>query len=593
MLLFQLFGVATCAVSCSHISSLQEIRDELTNGSHVDGYCTYEEYRCILSKLVELFPRYLGKKTVGRSVEGRALDVYILADKTSTKRKELVFMSALTHGNELQSGVTLINFILDVLEGADNSDPGTLYILQRRNVTWMPVVNPDGLMKELIRKEHPRSPLKLGRKNAHGVDLNRNFGSRYSPENWATLQELRERGKDHLSYPGKYAFSEPETQAIRDVVSWRYSSAVHFHSAGEMLMVPHVSATRAPLHHKWIADVIKVTSNVSVACFSDGRTRAWDECQHFGKLNDNDSISAPGNVNSWMYWRLDILSVGFEVGSDFYVDKSTRIAEAKKWVPVSKYMALKAGCEPRITSVNDTIFQVHNDGASRCPALFIAYKPTTGRVTHLPNIRRGMKAGGYATVSMPQNLDKNTLLSAQTCIKEPDMDSCICNAVAPNKGVWVNREHEVCRLLVDEMCSSGDTLIFRRPTFSGRHIDLHDIDDPPFFSRVDVYCTFSVRGVERGRTSRIDDNSLPQWPASEVTVLGIENIFDDVLIECWDHDVGYDPLIGDHHVEVALLRRDERTRERCTNFGQAYIHRGTVFSIDVTCSKAYHKRTMV
>ncbi len=112
------------------------------------------------------------RRLLGRSVSGRAIWAYRVGDPRA--RVHAVAMSTM-HGNEPATR-RILTSIKDgrVVKGLD------LWVV--------PVVNPDGLARGT-------------RKNAHGVDLNRNF-----PFRWADLDGNYESG------PGPA--SEPETRAL-------------------------------------------------------------------------------------------------------------------------------------------------------------------------------------------------------------------------------------------------------------------------------------------------------------------------------------------------------------------------------------------
>lgn len=70
-----------------------------------------------------------------------------------------------------------------------------------------------------------------------GVDLNRNYG--YS---WGTGDiDKIECQKEFEAYPGKAAFSEPETRAMRDFLVSKKEElkfVFNFHSFGKMVVMP-------------------------------------------------------------------------------------------------------------------------------------------------------------------------------------------------------------------------------------------------------------------------------------------------------------------------------------------------------------------
>ena len=107
-------------------------------------------------------PAVVEAKVIGHSVTGRAIVAYRVGDPESTNK--VVAMSTM-HGNE--SGTRRI--LASIRDG-------------------IPVVNPDGLARQT-------------RKNAHGVDLNRNY-----PYHWRNLDGNYESGAA--------AGSEPETKAL-------------------------------------------------------------------------------------------------------------------------------------------------------------------------------------------------------------------------------------------------------------------------------------------------------------------------------------------------------------------------------------------
>ena len=118
---------------------------------------------------------------VGRSLEGRALACQVLGDGG-----EVVLIMATIHGNE-PAGTPLVRRLIERLAAEPK-------LLCGRRVVVLPVANPDGLAGGT-------------RRNARGVDLNRNFPA----TNW------RPRKPN-----GPAPLSEPESRAIHDLLE-RYA----------------------------------------------------------------------------------------------------------------------------------------------------------------------------------------------------------------------------------------------------------------------------------------------------------------------------------------------------------------------------------
>jgi len=159
------------------------------------------------------------EETIGKSVQGRAIDAYTYG----TGPTHLLFVGGIHGGYEWNSAALAYRF-MDYLK----EDPA--HVPAQFTVTVIPSANPDGLYK-VIGKEGQFSladaPTKddetgRGRLNAHNVDLNRNFDCK-----WQATSTWRNTPVG----AGTSAFSEPETAAIRDYVSkFKPAAAVFWHS---------------------------------------------------------------------------------------------------------------------------------------------------------------------------------------------------------------------------------------------------------------------------------------------------------------------------------------------------------------------------
>lgn len=135
-------------------------------------------------------PNLIRSQVIGRSVKGRAITAYLVGDPKATIT-DLVLGEM--HGNE-PAGVSTA---MAIVNGPTISG---------RKFWVIPTMNPDGYAAGT-------------RKNAHGVDLNRNFSYR-----WALVS--RSSGE----YGGPASFSEPESRAMRDfLLKVRPSQIVSIH----------------------------------------------------------------------------------------------------------------------------------------------------------------------------------------------------------------------------------------------------------------------------------------------------------------------------------------------------------------------------
>lgn len=157
------------------------------------------------------------EEVIGTSVEGREIGSITFG----TGATHLVFVGGI-HGGYEWNSVLLAYELIDYLIENPNAVPETLQI------TVIPSANPDGVFK-IVGKEGPFTVADVkaegqsaGRFNAHGVDLNRNFGCKWQPE--ATWRGTKVSA-------GSAAFSEPEAAALRDYfLKEKPVAAVFFHS---------------------------------------------------------------------------------------------------------------------------------------------------------------------------------------------------------------------------------------------------------------------------------------------------------------------------------------------------------------------------
>lgn len=159
---------------------------------------------------------------IGRSVEGREIICYQVGDGSLH-----VLIAAGTHGNEVGT-VKLAYRLLAWLTAQDiRFSRLTIYII--------PCLNPDGFA---VAKRHPDyfNFGRIGRFNANGVDLNRNFPTR-SWQSQATWSHGDNYTEKTTVFSGQEPGSEPEIQALLAFMKEK-KIAVYwaFHSAGRDVM---------------------------------------------------------------------------------------------------------------------------------------------------------------------------------------------------------------------------------------------------------------------------------------------------------------------------------------------------------------------
>ena len=205
------------------------------------GYYTLNEVIAQLDTMRMLYPNLITEKqSIGNTIESRPMYVVKISDNPDVNEDEpRVLYTALHHAREPEGMMQLIYFMYYLLENY-NTDPTIHYLIDNRELYFIPVVNPDGY--EYNRQTNPDGG-GFWRKNRrqigsdYGVDLNRNYGP---TAYWNSLNNGSSLTPGSQDYRGTAPFSEPETQNIRDFVAGKgIKNALNYHTFGDYLIYPY------------------------------------------------------------------------------------------------------------------------------------------------------------------------------------------------------------------------------------------------------------------------------------------------------------------------------------------------------------------
>ena len=200
----------------------------------MQGNYTLDELNERFDELHGLFPNIISNRVViGQSVEGRDIWAFKVSDNPNEDEDEPeVLYTALTHSREPLGMMNLMYFVQLLLEEYDE-DSELNYLINNREIWFIPVVNPDGYVyNELIEPNgggmHRKNRLdtNCGNGDNRGVDLNRNYGY-----GWGSDDTGSSPNPCSATYRGESEFSEPETQAVRDfIIEHQFKNVLHYHS---------------------------------------------------------------------------------------------------------------------------------------------------------------------------------------------------------------------------------------------------------------------------------------------------------------------------------------------------------------------------
>ncbi len=203
------------------------------------GYFMWEELIANLDAMHATFPGLISaKQAIGTTHEGRSLYMVRMSNAPDVdQEKPEVLYDALHHAREPASLSQLIFYMWHLLESYGTDDEVT-YLLNNLELYFVPCVNPDGYVYNQTTAPEGGGMWRKNRRvngdGTFGVDLNRNYG-----QGWGTDDSGSSPFTGSDVYRGPSAFSEPETQAMRDLCNARqFRMALNYHTFGNLLVYP-------------------------------------------------------------------------------------------------------------------------------------------------------------------------------------------------------------------------------------------------------------------------------------------------------------------------------------------------------------------
>ncbi|RWS12119.1 carboxypeptidase B-like protein [Dinothrombium tinctorium] len=198
-----------------------------------ERYYPFEKYVDIL-KYLHSKHSAATYKTIGSTIEGRMIPAMVINNDRDVKKNAVVFECGI-HAREWISHASCLWFIKELLSGDGKK------LLDKYEFHFIPILNPDGYVYTFT---HNRMWRKNRRRNyfglsvaCDGVDLNRNFDINF-------CRDLAARSMCSQAYCGSYAFSEKETQSMRDYVlelnkTAKIDAYFALHSFTQLWMYPY------------------------------------------------------------------------------------------------------------------------------------------------------------------------------------------------------------------------------------------------------------------------------------------------------------------------------------------------------------------
>ena len=274
----------------------------------MQGNYTWDELNQRFEELKNLYPEIISDKIVlGQSIEGNDLWAFKLSDNANIDEEEPeILYTGLTHSREPLSMMNLFYFVQNLCEGyQSNSDSEASYLIDEREMWFIPVINPDGyLYNEQIEPNgggmhrKNRKDTGCGTSTQRGVDLNRNFSFGWGVDDTGSSPD-----PCYATYRGAGGFSEPETQIVRDfILNRNFNNVLHYHSYGNVYIHPFGDGSYPDsldlLIFRGLADEMSDYNNFN-----------------FGTGYETIGYTVNGDAVDWTYGNSGVIAYTPEVGS--------------------------------------------------------------------------------------------------------------------------------------------------------------------------------------------------------------------------------------------------------------------------------------
>lgn len=211
--------------------------------STLGGFYSFSQMNTAMNNLVAAYPTRAQKFSLGLSTQGRDIWCIKISDNVTvdeTNEPEILYIG-LQHARESIGGSSMIFFMQYLCENY-TTDPRIQALVNNRELFIIPCMNPDGWEYNRAIEPDGGGGWRKNRRNngdgTFGVDLNRNWSVDWNDCSGAS-SSCGSGSTSSDVYWGPSAFSEPETQAVRNfVLSHHLVSCVDQHSFGPYYSLP-------------------------------------------------------------------------------------------------------------------------------------------------------------------------------------------------------------------------------------------------------------------------------------------------------------------------------------------------------------------
>lgn len=205
------------------------------------GFSTVEECYAHLDHMADLYPDLITVKqeisTTTTTLGNPVYYVKISDNPNESENEPQVLYTGMHHAREPIGMQHLVFYMYYILEHYD-TDPEIRQLIDNTEMYFVPIINVDGYLQNIATDPNGGGMWRKNRRNngdgTFGVDLNRNYGFA-----WGYDDEGSSPYPSELTYRGPSAFSEPETQIMKEFCeNHNFKIALNYHSYSNLLLYP-------------------------------------------------------------------------------------------------------------------------------------------------------------------------------------------------------------------------------------------------------------------------------------------------------------------------------------------------------------------
>jgi len=280
------------------MAEIRQVRG-LRGAGFFDNYRTFGEIVTWMNDLQAQRPDLVSVFSIGQSHEGRDIWVMKITGPGDSSQRPAILWNGCQHAREWISPATVC-YLADRFVNLYDTDARVAEIVNSTELLIVPVVNPDGYV-------YSWTSVRLWRKNRRdngngtfGVDLNRNWAFQWGggSSSGSTSSDL---------YRGPSAFSEPETQAVRDysLSLPNLEGHIDFHNFSQIILWPYTGTTSLPAEPD-LSAFIAIGQEMSVEATGTNGVS-------YPSINGADFDIIGGDMSDWHYDQLGLFTMAIEL----------------------------------------------------------------------------------------------------------------------------------------------------------------------------------------------------------------------------------------------------------------------------------------